>query len=161
MFNLWAREERDAIEAGTMAPVTAADRLKEFDKILKNYENEQHHHRKMFLQHHQEAFAAANSSDKGDDKGNGDSGSGRDSPSSLSAQTAAALHNAEEEWKSSAMEFVYDPPLFYPNNLTLSNLYYFMFAPTLCYELNYPRTKRIRWRFLARRLLETVGFFFF
>lgn len=33
----------------------------------------------------------------------------------------------------------------YPSNLTLANLYYFMIAPTLCYDFNYPRTKCIKW----------------
>lgn len=36
------------------------------------------------------------------------------------------------------------------------DLYYFLFAPTLCYELNFPRSPRIRKRFLLRRLLEMV-----
>lgn len=31
-----------------------------------------------------------------------------------------------------------------------------MCAPTLCYELNYPRTERIRKRFLIKRLLEVI-----
>lgn len=31
-----------------------------------------------------------------------------------------------------------------------------MCAPTLCYELNYPRTERIRIRFLIKRLLEVI-----
>ena len=35
-------------------------------------------------------------------------------------------------------------------------MYYFLFAPTLCYELNFPRSARIRKRFLLRRLLEMV-----
>lgn len=30
----------------------------------------------------------------------------------------------------------------YPDNLTLRDLAYFLLAPTLCYELNYPRTAR-------------------
>ena len=38
----------------------------------------------------------------------------------------------------------------------ISDLYYFIFAPTLCYELNYPRSERIRKRFLLRRLAEFV-----
>ncbi|XP_023240593.1 diacylglycerol O-acyltransferase 1-like [Centruroides sculpturatus] len=42
----------------------------------------------------------------------------------------------------------------YPDNLTVKDLYYFMFAPTLCYELNFPRSDRIRKRFLIKRLLE-------
>ena len=32
----------------------------------------------------------------------------------------------------------------YPDNLTLRDLYYFWFAPTLCYELNFPISGRIR-----------------
>nr|XP_023667676.1 diacylglycerol O-acyltransferase 1 isoform X1 [Paramormyrops kingsleyae] len=44
----------------------------------------------------------------------------------------------------------------YPGNLTHRDMYYFMFAPTLCYELNFPRSPRIRKRFLLRRLFEMV-----
>ncbi|EUB63202.1 Diacylglycerol O-acyltransferase [Echinococcus granulosus] len=46
----------------------------------------------------------------------------------------------------------------YPDNLTLGDLYYFMFAPTLCYELNFPRTFSIRKRFLLKRMLELLCF---
>lgn len=35
-------------------------------------------------------------------------------------------------------------------------MYYFVFAPTLCYQLNFPRSPRIRKRFLMRRLIEMV-----
>lgn len=31
----------------------------------------------------------------------------------------------------------------YPDNLCLRDLAYFMLAPTLCYELNFPRTARL------------------
>ncbi|CAH8614177.1 unnamed protein product [Heterobilharzia americana] len=44
----------------------------------------------------------------------------------------------------------------YPNNLTLTNMYYFMFAPTLCYELNFPRTLTIRKQFLFKRVFELI-----
>lgn len=44
----------------------------------------------------------------------------------------------------------------YPDNLTVPDLYYFLAAPTLCYELNFPRSQRIRKRFLLRRMLEVV-----
>ncbi|XP_013188842.1 diacylglycerol O-acyltransferase 1 isoform X2 [Amyelois transitella] len=44
----------------------------------------------------------------------------------------------------------------YPDNLKLKDLFYFLLAPTLCYELNFPRTTRIRKRFLLKRLLEVV-----
>jgi diacylglycerol O-acyltransferase-1 len=44
----------------------------------------------------------------------------------------------------------------YPHNLTLVDVYYFVCVPTLCYELNFPRTPRIRIRFVLRRLLELL-----
>uniref|UniRef100_A0A8C7M9P0 O-acyltransferase n=1 Tax=Oncorhynchus kisutch TaxID=8019 RepID=A0A8C7M9P0_ONCKI len=44
----------------------------------------------------------------------------------------------------------------YPGNLTHRDIYYFVFAPTLCYELNFPRSPRIRKSFLLRRLFEMV-----
>jgi len=47
-------------------------------------------------------------------------------------------------------------PVLYPDNLTQKDLYYFMVAPTYCYELNFPKTKRICKRFLIRRILEAV-----
>ncbi|KAJ8966983.1 hypothetical protein NQ317_009264 [Molorchus minor] len=45
----------------------------------------------------------------------------------------------------------------YPDNLTLKDLYYFLLAPTLCYELNFPRTDRIRKRFLIKRIFEVLA----
>ena len=44
----------------------------------------------------------------------------------------------------------------YPDNLNLRDLFYFLCAPTLCYELNFPRTTRIRKRFLIKRIVEVV-----
>ena len=44
----------------------------------------------------------------------------------------------------------------YPDNLDLRDLLYFLCAPTLCYELNFPKTTRIRKRFLIKRILEVV-----
>uniref|UniRef100_A0A3Q3FXM3 O-acyltransferase n=1 Tax=Labrus bergylta TaxID=56723 RepID=A0A3Q3FXM3_9LABR len=46
----------------------------------------------------------------------------------------------------------------YPGNLTHRDMYYFVFAPTLCYQLNFPRSPRIRKRFLIRRLFEMLFF---
>ena len=42
----------------------------------------------------------------------------------------------------------------YPDNLSVGDLYYFWFAPTLCYEINFPRTRMIRTSFLLKRALE-------
>ncbi|KAF7708539.1 diacylglycerol O-acyltransferase 1b [Silurus meridionalis] len=44
----------------------------------------------------------------------------------------------------------------YPGNLSVKDLYYFLFAPTLCYELNFPRCKSVRMGFLLRRLFEML-----
>jgi diacylglycerol O-acyltransferase 1 len=44
----------------------------------------------------------------------------------------------------------------YPDNLNVGDLFYFLLAPTLCYELNFPRTTRIRKRFLIKRMLEVA-----
>ena len=44
----------------------------------------------------------------------------------------------------------------YPDNLSLKDIYYFWLAPTLCYELNFPRSGRIRKMFLLRRALEVL-----
>lgn len=46
--------------------------------------------------------------------------------------------------------------VFYPDNIALGNLYYFIFAPTLCYELNFPRTLAIRKVFVLKRLFEVI-----
>ncbi|KAK1062750.1 hypothetical protein LTR74_010066 [Friedmanniomyces endolithicus] len=42
----------------------------------------------------------------------------------------------------------------YPNNITLRNLSYFWWAPTLVYQPVYPMTDYRRWDFVAKRLLE-------
>jgi len=49
--------------------------------------------------------------------------------------------------------------MMYPNNLTTANLYYFILAPTLCYEMEYPRTEKVRPYFLFKRLFETLFLF--
>jgi len=48
----------------------------------------------------------------------------------------------------------------YPNNLTIGNLYYYMFAPTLCYELRFPRTPARRKGFILKRVIELITFSF-
>ncbi|XP_037640377.1 diacylglycerol O-acyltransferase 1b [Sebastes umbrosus] len=51
-----------------------------------------------------------------------------------------------------------DSKVCYPGNLTIRDMYYFVFAPTLCYELNFPRSPNIRMSFLLRRLFEMLFF---
>lgn len=41
------------------------------------------------------------------------------------------------------------------------DIYYFIAAPTLVYEENFPRTSGIRWKFLGKLVLEFVWNFFF
>ncbi len=36
-------------------------------------------------------------------------------------------------------------------------MYYFIAVPTLCYEINFPRTKKIRKSFLIKRIIEMVS----
>lgn len=45
----------------------------------------------------------------------------------------------------------------YPRNVTLSNLCYFWWAPTLVYQPFYPRSKEIRWSFVAKRVGEVIA----
>ena len=45
----------------------------------------------------------------------------------------------------------------YPRNVTLRNLSYFWWAPTLVYQPVYPRTEKVRWIFVTKRLAEGVG----
>eukprot|EP01113_Clastostelium_recurvatum_P023965 TRINITY_DN2858_c0_g1_i2.p1 TRINITY_DN2858_c0_g1~~TRINITY_DN2858_c0_g1_i2.p1 ORF type:complete len:524 (+),score=73.50 TRINITY_DN2858_c0_g1_i2:230-1801(+) len=44
----------------------------------------------------------------------------------------------------------------YPHNISLFNLYWFMCLPFLVYQIEYPRTPKIRWTFLFSRLGQMV-----
>uniref|UniRef100_A0A8C6PMT7 O-acyltransferase n=1 Tax=Nothobranchius furzeri TaxID=105023 RepID=A0A8C6PMT7_NOTFU len=60
------------------------------------------------------------------------------------------------KWVTLTIVYVY---MIYTNLFTsrvLFNMYYFVFAPTLCYQLNFPRSPRVRKRFLMRRLFEML-----
>ena len=48
----------------------------------------------------------------------------------------------------------------YPNNLTLWNYVDYIFCPTLCYELEYPRVAKIRWTELFFKSLAVFGCIF-
>jgi sterol O-acyltransferase len=48
----------------------------------------------------------------------------------------------------------------YPRNLTWTNYVDFLFCPTLCYELEYPRTERINWTSLISKIIATFGCIF-
>ncbi|KAF5027645.1 hypothetical protein F66182_241 [Fusarium sp. NRRL 66182] len=48
----------------------------------------------------------------------------------------------------------------YPNNLTWSNYMDYLLCPTLCYELEYPRTASINWISLVSKIIATFGCIF-
>jgi sterol O-acyltransferase len=48
----------------------------------------------------------------------------------------------------------------YPNNLTWSNYTDYIFCPTLCYEIEYPRTSHINWISLVSKIIATFGCIF-
>jgi sterol O-acyltransferase len=48
----------------------------------------------------------------------------------------------------------------YPKNLTWSNYIDYIFCPTLCYELEYPRTPGIVWTELGYKILAVFGVIF-
>jgi sterol O-acyltransferase len=48
----------------------------------------------------------------------------------------------------------------YPKNLTWSNYADYIFCPTLCYELEYPRTKGVVWSELAYKIVAVFGVIF-
>ncbi len=48
----------------------------------------------------------------------------------------------------------------YPQNLTLGNYVDYILCPTLCYELEYPRTVRTQWMELSWKILAVFGCIF-
>ena len=55
--------------------------------------------------------------------------------------------------EASDLEFPY---LQYPENITIQNLGYFVLVPSLTYQLNFPRSKKIRKRYVLTVLLRMV-----
>lgn len=48
----------------------------------------------------------------------------------------------------------------YPNNLSFKKHYEFTLLPTLVYELEYPRTDKIDWRYVVEKAAATAGVLF-
>ncbi|RYP62155.1 hypothetical protein DL770_009628 [Monosporascus sp. CRB-9-2] len=63
----------------------------------------------------------------------------------------AYLHPAKGELAAMPEIYASCP---YPDNITMSNLVYFWWAPTLVYQPVYPRTEKTRWIFVLKRLAE-------
>lgn len=56
----------------------------------------------------------------------------------------------------SEMANIEEPVLTYPQNLTLSHLFYFSIIPTLCYQLNYPRSPNIRIKYIITLIIRMI-----
>ncbi|EFW99121.1 sterol O-acyltransferase 1 [Grosmannia clavigera kw1407] len=52
------------------------------------------------------------------------------------------------------------PERAYPHNLTVANHYEYIVLPTLVYELEYPRSDTISWRYAAEKLVACFGIIF-
>lgn len=76
--------------------------------------------------------------------------SGADGGTTTPADGSAAPRQRDEAAVEAVKETVY------PDNLTIGNLAYFTVAPTLCYEMDYPRKPSINWRRVAVRAVMLV-----
>jgi len=71
----------------------------------------------------------------------------------MNIKEAKKPESSEEEDKTTVSELNQNL-VQWPDNQTVADISYFMLAPTLCYELNFPRTNRTRKFFLIRRIFE-------
>ena len=53
-----------------------------------------------------------------------------------------------------------EPSHYYPNNLTFANHYEYIVLPTVVYELQYPRSDKINWLYVAEKGVAIVGLIF-
>lgn len=79
--------------------------------------------------------------------------------------TEEAEHTKTEELRQLREDLAFElaSPLggiSYPKNLTMWNYIDFFFCPTLCYELEYPRTMHVRWLELFYKTLAVFGCIF-
>lgn len=51
-------------------------------------------------------------------------------------------------------------PISFPENITARDFFLFTMFPTLVYTINFPRTKRIRWKYVGVKILAIFGIFF-
>eukprot|EP00271_Cylindrocystis_brebissonii_P019956 TRINITY_DN6383_c0_g1_i2.p1 TRINITY_DN6383_c0_g1~~TRINITY_DN6383_c0_g1_i2.p1 ORF type:complete len:336 (-),score=61.81 TRINITY_DN6383_c0_g1_i2:2021-3028(-) len=51
------------------------------------------------------------------------------------------------------------PDVHYPDNITIGNMLYFLLAPTLCYQLGYPLSKKVRTAWVIRQAIKMVFLF--
>lgn len=72
-----------------------------------------------------------------------------------------SIHNEQQEGKeakstSEIRELAKKTLSYYPNNISLADMCSYMVYPTLCYELEFARSERIRKRFLIKRIVELL-----
>lgn len=68
-----------------------------------------------------------------------------------------ALLGREIELLSEGLRGRLSPVNHYPRNLTIGNFCDFITLPTLVYELEYPRTDRVDWTYVAEKTAATFG----
>lgn len=72
---------------------------------------------------------------------------------STSTNTGATTTNSPaKETRDVALKVLSE----YPNNINMADIWSYMSFPTLCYEIQYARTARIRKRFLIKRIVELL-----
>lgn len=67
------------------------------------------------------------------------------------------LLEREIELLSEGLQGRFSPASHYPRNLTIGNFCDFITLPTLVYELEYPRTDRVDWAYVAEKTAATFG----
>ncbi|CAE6417478.1 unnamed protein product [Rhizoctonia solani] len=75
-------------------------------------------------------------------------------PSSNIAALAQSLTHMDRELTSTGKSRIR-----FPNNISYANFLDFQMVPTLCYELEYPRTERIRPMYIFEKTVATFGTF--
>lgn len=72
-------------------------------------------------------------------------------------ESLRSLIEREIELLSDGLRGQFSSTNHYPRNLTISNLCDFITLPTLVYELEYPRTERVNWVYVAEKTAATFG----
>ncbi|ODQ82481.1 hypothetical protein BABINDRAFT_159062 [Babjeviella inositovora NRRL Y-12698] len=52
------------------------------------------------------------------------------------------------------------PTTRFPQNITLNNFFHYTMFPTVVYSIEYPRTEKIRWKYVGEKLLAIFGLIF-
>lgn len=87
----------------------------------------------------------------------GAGGAGSDSPFATVARTNKANNAATAVAAGNHLGSKDGCEVVYPQNLSLGDMAYYALAPSLTYQLNYPKIKRRRPRLLARWILQLLG----